>query len=201
MPVSLKLPPRGFPACPPRPRRWTVEEFHFIGDHGLFEGRRPILIDGAILEQGQMTPAFSCALGLAADAARAAFGSGWFLRQQCPLPLGPHTDPVPNVAVQRGHIRDYKCHATTAPLVVEIADAHNLSMNTTTKAELYAEAGVTDYWVIDVQHRELIVFRDPQLLASLGVTAYQSRQTFGPNDTVSPLAAPHATVRVADLLP
>ncbi|QJW96638.1 hypothetical protein [Frigoriglobus tundricola] len=63
MPAQAPWPPARLLACAPQPRRWTIAEFHFIGEHGLFEGRRPILIDGAILEQGQMTPPFACALG------------------------------------------------------------------------------------------------------------------------------------------
>ena len=181
---------------PPQPRRWTTEEFHFVGSHGLFEGRRPILIDGAILEQGQATPAIACAIGLVADALHATFPSGWRIRQQQPLPLGSHTDPVPNVSIVRGSPRDTPGrHPTSASLIVEIADANNFVMNTTTKVELYASAGIADYWVLDLTGRQLLVFRDPH------GHGYDTHLTFGPADRVSPLAAPAATVRVADLLP
>ena len=48
----------------------------------------------------------------------------------------------------------------------------------------------------------LLVYRDPEPLpAGLGATAYRTHTVHGPDDTVSPLAAPHAAVRVADLLP
>ena len=39
------------------------------------------------------------------------------------------------------------------------------------------------------------------LPAALGANAYRKRNTYGPTDTISPLAAPHAAVTVADLLP
>ncbi len=75
-------------------------------------------------------------------------------------------------------------------------------MDTTTKAELYATAGVPDYWVIDLENRQLLIYRDPVALpAGLGATAYRTHLAFGPNDSVSPLAAPTASVKVADLLP
>jgi Uma2 family endonuclease len=61
---------------------------------------------------------------------------------------------------------------------------------------------VPDYWVLDLTARELVIFRDPNPLpAGLGATAYRQRNTFGPTASVSPLAAPAATVTVADLLP
>ncbi len=86
-------------------------------------------------------------------------------------------------------------------LIVEVADS-SLFLDTTTKAELYATAGVPDYWVIDLENRRLLVFRDPvPLPAGLGATAYQTHRAHAPHDTVSPLAAPTASVRVGDLLP
>ena len=125
-------------------------------------------------------------------------GVAWIDRAE-PLDL-THSDPQPDVSVIAGRFENYADHPTTALLVVEVADA-TLSYDLTTKAELYATAGIPDYWVLDVTGRELHVFRDPVADASLGITAYQSRQTFGPADSVSLLAAPTASVRVADLLP
>ena len=44
----------------PRPLRWTCAEFHRFGDLGMFEGRRAMLIDGVILEEGPMNPQVIC---------------------------------------------------------------------------------------------------------------------------------------------
>jgi Uma2 family endonuclease len=107
------------------------------------------------------------------------------------------------VAVIPGAKRNYTDHPTVAALLVEIADT-TLSKDITTKAELYATAGIADYWVLDVENRQLHIFRDPQPLplpTELAATAYQTHLTLGSNDTVSPLAAPNAVIRVADLLP
>ncbi|QJW96637.1 hypothetical protein FTUN_4194 [Frigoriglobus tundricola] len=45
-------------------------------------------------------------------------------------------------------------------------------MNTTIKAELYATAGVPDYWVLGLNGHALHAFRNPQHMATLGTTAY-----------------------------
>ena len=67
---------------------------------------------------------------------------------------------------------------------------------------MYATAGVPEYWVIDVEGRRLLIFRDPEQLAEgLGATAYRTHSAHGPDDTVTSLAAPHAAIKVADLLP
>src|SRR5437588_8167824 len=104
----------------PRPVRWTCAEFHRFGDLGVFEGRRAMLIDGVILEEGPMNPPHAIALGLAEEALRTAFGTGWWLRQQSPLLLGQDTDPEPDLAVVPGRPRDYAADPTTADLVVEV---------------------------------------------------------------------------------
>ena len=109
---------------------------------------------------------------------------------------------LPDSAVVPGSPRDYHGrHPTTAALVVEVADT-TLTTDTTEKAERYVTAGVADYWVLDVDGRRLLVFRDPAPLpAGLGATAYRTCLALGPADTVAPLAAPNNPVAVADLLP
>jgi Uma2 family endonuclease len=189
------------PAGPPRNKLFTVAQFHYLGDLGVFEGTRAMLINGVIVEEGPMNPPHRIALELTDTALRAAFGAGWRYCVQLPLVLAQTTDPEPDFAVVAGSVRGTSDHPTTAALVVEIADT-SLTFDTTTKAELYATAGILDYWVLDVDGRQLFVFRDPAPLpAGLGATAYQTRLTFGPADAVAPLAAPNSPVKVADLLP
>ena len=86
-----------------------------------------------------------------------------------------------------------------ARLVVEGADT-SFDYDRTVKAELYAEAGVADYWILDLNGRSLLVLRDPAPVAAGGF-AYHSHRTLGEAESVAPLAAPAAAVRVADLLP
>ncbi|MBY0527158.1 MAG: Uma2 family endonuclease [Gemmataceae bacterium] len=189
------LSPPSLPAAQvgPRPVRWTCAEFHRVGDMGLFEGRGAMLIDGVILEQGPMNPPHAITLGLVEEAIRAAFGAGWWLRHQSPLVLGQDIDPEPDLAVVPGRPRDYTGHPTMADLLVEVADT-SLEFDTNEKRVVYARAGIREYWVVDVNGRQLIVYRDPQ------TGDYANHQTLGVSDTVAPLASPTAVVRVADLL-
>ncbi len=201
MTALLTPPPMATSSPGPRPFRWTLARFHQLADMGWFEGRRASLIHGQLIEEGPMNPPHRIALELTDTALRAAFGSGWRPCGQMPLVLGAGNAPQPDLAMVKGSPRDSAVHPTTAELVVEIADS-SLDYDTTTKAELYATAGIADYWVLDVDGRQLLVFRDPVALpAGLGATAYRTHLTLTAADTLSPLAAPSATVRVADLLP
>jgi Putative restriction endonuclease len=184
---------------PPRNLLWTVDQFHYLGDLGMFEGRRAMLIDGVFVEEGPMNPPYRIALELTTDAVRAVFGSGWRVCVQMPLALGQTTDPSPDIAIIAGSVRGTSSHPSTAVLVIEVADT-SLQYDTTTKAELYATAGIADHWVVDVGGRQLQVFCDPTPIAAGGI-AYHMHFTCGIADSISPLAAPASSIRVADMLP
>ena len=189
-------PPRSgpLPSPGPGPKVWTVDQFHYLGDLGLFEDRGAMLINGMIVEEGPMKHPHATAATKTEDVIREAFGKGWHVRVSKPLVLGQTTDPQPDAAVIRGRPGDYSDHPTTADLVIEVSDT-SLKYDTTEKLAAYAEAGIADYWVLDVNGRQLHVFRGPS------GDAYATHLTLGETDTASPLAAPTAVVRVADMLP
>ena len=153
-----------------------------------------MLIDGVILEEGSMNPPHAITLELVEEALRTAFRSGWRIRSQSPLVLGQDLDPEPDFAVIAGTSRGSSGHPTTADLVVEVSDS-SLAFDTNQKRLLYAKAGIREYWVVDINGRRLLVYRDPQ------AGDYATQQALGLADTVSLMAVPAATVRVADLLP
>lgn len=199
-PAATQTPP---PAAGwPRPIRWTVPLFHAVNASGALAGRRPMLIRGVLLEQGPMNPPHALALELVVDRLRAAFGAGWRFRNQSPLVLGRETDPMPDLVVLEGDARAAPIvHPTTAALVIEVSDT-TLAYDMTDKAELYATAGIPEYWVLDLNARQLHVYRDPaKLHADLEASAYGTHLTLDAADSVSPLAALNATLSVADLLP
>lgn len=152
-----------------------------------------MVIDGVLLEEGPMNPPHAITLGLVDEAIRDAFGAGWWVRNQSPMVLGLDTDPEPDLAVVPGRPRDYAGHPTTAALVIEVADS-SLDFDMDDKRRVYARSGIPDYWVVDINGRRLLVFRDP------AAGDYTTRQSFDAEATVAPLAMPDSPVRVADLL-
>lgn len=191
--TTMSLPSSRAAPVGPRPLRWTCAEFHRFGDMGMFEGRRAMLIDGVILEEGPMNSPYAVTLGLVGEVLRTAFGTGWRFRSQSPMVLGQDLDPKPDFAVLAGTARGSSGHPTTADLLVEVADS-SLNFDTNKKRLLYARAGLREYWVVDINGRRLHVYRDPQ------TGDYATQQVLGPADTISPLAMPVVAVRVADLL-
>jgi Uma2 family endonuclease len=186
----------------PQPHRWTIAEYRELFKTGLFYDKKTMLLDGVLYVMPMPKPPHDAALNLTQEFLRVAFAVGHHVRNQQGFDISVRSDPGPDLAVVVGSIRDMVGRTPTAAVMIaEIADT-TLATDLTTKAELYATAGVPEYWVLDVAGRQLVVFRDPvPLPAGLGATAYRTRLTLGPADTVSPLAAPHASVTVSELLP
>ena len=181
-----------------RPFRWTREQYYRLGELGFFQNKRVERIRGQIVEMSAVNWPHELGKINTGDVLRAVFaGSGW-VHGTGPMPTAD-SDPEPDVAVFPGKATDYADHPTNPLLVVEVSNT-SLARDTTVKVELYAEAGHPEYWVLDLVHRRLLVFRDPYPIPAGGHT-FRTRLSFGPADTVSPLAAPAAVVAVADLLP
>ena len=124
------------------------------------------------------------------------------MRVQGPLDLGEISEPEPDVAVIAGNVRDYTdAHPTTAALIVEVADT-SLAYDRTTKASLYAKAGIADYWIVNLIERQLEVHRYPTSdAARLYGFGYAEITVLTAAESVVPLAMPQASIAVADLLP
>jgi len=135
-------------------------------------------------------------------ALRAVFGAGWTVDSQLPVALDDYSEPEPDAAVVPGAPRDYRdAHPTRPVLIVEVAESR-LAFDRRQKASLYARAGITDYWVVNLVDRVLEVYREPVAApaAPYGFR-YRSVTRLRPTATVTPLAAPSAAIPVADLLP
>src|SRR5262245_27556344 len=197
MSAVLTLQPQTFAG---RRFRFTREQYYRLSELGFFGDKRVERIRGEIVEMSPKNWPHVVASRKTAEVLEQAFaGIGWVSRQD-PISLAD-SDPEPDVAIHTGRMEDYADHPTTALLVVEVADT-TLFDDTTEMAEMYAGGGIADYWVVDLNGRQLIVFRDPQPLTTVqGASTYRQRQTFGPTDRVSPLAAPNASILVGDLLP
>jgi len=84
--------------------------------------------------------------------------------------------------------------ASDVLLVMEVAET-SLPYDCGEKADLYAAAGIKDYWVINLPDRSIEVRRDP------GKGRYRSLQTYTGDDEVRPLAVPEITLRPSVLWP
>lgn len=162
------LPPvdlRSSPALDtPRPKTWTVPEYHRLSELGFLGSHdRTELMEGQIVLMAAKGTAHVTILQLLADLLREQLGRTALIRLQDPIQLDDRSEPEPDLVVARGTALDYRSqHPQPADLhlVVEVADS-TLTYDCGPKARLYAQAGIADYWVVDVQNQQLHIFRDP----------------------------------------
>ena len=187
----------------PSLHRWSRREYGLMIDHGLLDEDDPIeLLDGLLLVKEPQHSPHRTAVLLAAKALERGFGEGWFGQTQSPIILDDRSEPEPDVCVVRGSPRDYAAaHPTRPVLIVEVAQS-GLALARGRKAAAYARAGIADYWILNLGDRVLGVHREPARPGPARRTwGYLAIETLGADATVTPLAAPAATIRVADLLP
>jgi Uma2 family endonuclease len=186
-----------------RAGRWTRSEYDRLIDAGLLgSSDRVELLGGQLIVAEPQGSAHFTAIQLAQDALRGAFGGGWQVRVQGPIALDEESEPEPDVVVVPGTARDYRdAHPARPVLLVEVADS-SLATDRERKGSLYARAGVSDYWIIDLIDRVLQVHREPapNPAAPFG-WGYRSLTLFRPGSWIEPLAAPGTRIPVADLLP
>lgn len=186
----------------PRAVRWTRDEYYRMAEVGFFLGRKVELIKGEVIEMSPQDSGHTTAVSLLDYLFKAAFPRGWVVRIQSPLALGAESDPEPDIAVVKGSPRDFvRSQPSTAALVIEVASS-SLEYDRTSKASLYAEAGIQDYWIVDLIKRRLEVYRNRREdeTPSLGF-GYADRMVLEAGESVSPLALPEARLLVADMLP
>jgi Uma2 family endonuclease len=184
-------------------RRFTRAEYDRLIDIGFFRPGDPIELLGGQLVVSEPHGVYHYrAIRRTARAVEVAFGPGWDVRMQAPVWLDDESEPEPDVAVVRGSFEDYfQAHPARPVLTVEVSDSR-LGLDRGHKGSLYARAGLADYWVVNLAERVLEVYREPvsDPEAPFG-WRYARREVLAPADTVTPLSAPSAIIRVADLLP
>jgi Uma2 family endonuclease len=186
----------------PRLYQWTREEYYKMGEFGFFDDARVELIEGEVIEMSPINSAHATSVTLAGEVLREIFHTGWVIREEKPLSFGINSDPEPDIAIVKGKTRDFEdAHPSTAALVIEVSDS-SLTYDRSRKSSLYAKAGITDYWIVNLQDRQIEIHRRPIIDANAKYGfSYGDKMTFKEDDSVTPLAEPSATIAVADLLP
>ena len=178
-------------------RHWTVEEFYRAYDMGKFGySKRWELIQGRIIKKMPPRPRHASLADMIAEMLREAMQPAYIVREEKPVHLAFDTEPVPDITVAHGARKDYReRHPTAADtvLVVEVADT-SVAKDLGEKAKSYAEAGMTDYWVVLVNEDALVVHREPT------PAGYKEVTRLTESDAISPLAMPNAVWTINALL-
>ncbi len=188
----------------PRAHALTWHEYQLLTEAGAFEGRRVELIEGVIYDKmAAMLGPHAMAVSKTSLAFFTAFGGQVAIRIQLPIRLNETSEPEPDLVLARGTDDDYQNHPAPDDvlLALEVSDA-TLSFDRRAKASAYARAGITEYWILNVEERQLEIHRGTQRDSAMPFGwGYSVRLIVPESSHAATLWQPEVEFAVADLLP
>ena len=174
--------------------RWTIEQYHKLVNAGMLIDRRVELLAGNIVEMSPEGMFHAVYCGDAVDYLKQLLGSRAKVREAHPITLPNDSEPEPDIAVVKTSPTRYlDRHPYPADIfwLVEYADS-TLTKDLNIKQQIYAAAGIQEYWIVNLQALELIVFRD------MDNAGYKTETRFSTGH-ISPLSFPDIEIEVKRL--
>jgi Uma2 family endonuclease len=173
--------------------RITVDRYQKMVATGVFTSYDRIeLIEGEMLNMAPIGPKHATVADRLARLFMLAVHDAAIVSCGRPLNLGDFSNPQPDVMVLKSRSDDYSvAHPDAADvlLLIEVSDT-TLNFDQSTKLSLYARYGVIEYWVVDVEGKRIVVYREP------AANGYVSKFEFSAPSAISPKAFPDIEVAV-----
>jgi Uma2 family endonuclease len=176
--------------------KWTLADYHRMIESGLLDGRSVELLNGEIVEMSLEGESHAYLSHEAAKHIGRMLGELADIRQGKPIALpNSHSEPEPDIAVVQPLGREYLQHHPYPEnifWIIEFAST-SLSKDVEDKRKTYALATIQEYWVVNLQASQLIIFRQP------AHGDYQTHTTVT-TGTLSPVTFPAVELSVQRLL-
>lgn len=162
---------------------------------GILEDRRVELLQGEIVEmspEGEPHAYFSSEAG---EYLMRRLSDRAMVRLAKPITLPNNSEPEPDIAIVQRLGREYLEHHPYPDNIfwlIEYSES-SLEKDVEIKRKIYAQVGISEYWVVNLKRRQLIVFRDPQ------DGEYASRSTLT-GEIIYPLAFPDISISVDSIV-
>ncbi|MBP0003664.1 MAG: Uma2 family endonuclease [Cyanobacteria bacterium SBC] len=175
--------------------KWTLDDYHRMVEIGLLDDRHVELPYGEIVErspEGEPHAYFSAEAG---DYLTRLLENRAFVRQAKPITLPNHSEPEPDLAIVQRLGREYLSHHPYPENIFWLIEYANSSLekDSIVKCRLYAEVEFFEYWLVNLQRRELIIFQNPR------DGEYGSKMTLTEGE-VSPIAFPDVKIQIKMLV-
>jgi Uma2 family endonuclease len=177
---------------------FTVYDYHKMGDAGILRhDDRVELIRGEIVEMSPINPRHNGTINRANRALVSIVGNAAVVGVQGSIRLNEYSEPQPDFCLLRSRDDFYTTTYATPKdilLIIEVSDT-SLNYDRKVKMQLYAETGVPEYWISDLQADRVVTYCDPA-----GVT-YQTVREFHRGAHLTPQQLPDCRIPVESLLP
>ncbi len=164
--------------------RLTVEQYHAMAGAGILTDDDPVeLLEGLLVCKMTKYRPHTMTTGLLRDALSEIVSSWCYVDAQEPVTTSD-SEPEPDLLVVRGTRRDYTDRQPgpeEVVLVVEVADT-TLRRDRGVKKRIYAAAGLSIYWIVNLKERQVEFYTGPTGPAQR--STYAQRRDYGLGDTI-----------------
>ncbi len=177
--------------------RFTVAQYEGMVDSGILtENDRVELLHGEVVEKMTIGPAHAASVNRLNQLFQIRLGTVAIVAVQNPIQT-VDSEPEPDLALLRLRVDFYSTATPSGDdvlLVVEVSDT-TLETDRTLKCEIYAEAGIPEYWIVNLVENCLEVHRDPSPSGS-----YAWTRRLDIESSVAPLSFPDYQFPVRELM-
>jgi Uma2 family endonuclease len=174
--------------------KWSLDDYHQMIEIGLLADRPVELIDGEIIQMSpEGVPHIFYCRGTA-KYLRSILGDRAEISEAHPITLPNDSEPEPDIAIIRTPDTLYQTRHPQPDDIFWLIEVSNSTLvkDLGVKQDLYARSGIPEYWVMNLQTSELVVFKN------LTADGYQSETRFT-NGTISPSAFPDISIEISRL--
>ena len=181
----------------PQSRAFTVGEYYRMAEAAILtEEDRVELIAGQIVAMSPIGSRHAACVDRLNGLLHRQPGAAFIVRVQSPIALDAYSEPEPDLVLLRPRADFYAAaHPSAADvlLAIEVGDT-SADYDREVKLPLYAQAGIPEVWVIDLQKDRIEVYARPQ------GSAYQQRFEVAADATFTSPTVAGLELAVAEVL-
>jgi Uma2 family endonuclease len=178
-------------------RKFTVEQYQQMIESGIIaEGERVELIRGEIIEMAAIGRRHAAGVNRLVRLFTQIIGDRAIISPQNPVQLDNNSAPQPDIALLHPRADFYEAgHPQPQDifLLVEVADS-TVETDREVKIPLYAEQGIVEVWLVDINAQCVEVYREPS------PTNYQNIQKFQRGQNLVIQAFPDINITIDQIL-
>jgi Uma2 family endonuclease len=169
----------------PRPYRLTAEQYFRLIKAGVLADKAPVFLwNGQLVEKRTSGPEHGYSQTMITTLLNRIVPDGWHARPALPVEVDAHHVPEPDVSVVRGTAREHQHQTPRAEdvaLAVEVSDS-SLPFDSRKKRDVYAEASIPVYWIINIPENRIDVYSEPTGPSETHL--YRTRRSYSPGEEV-----------------
>lgn len=178
-------------------RRFTTDEFQEMVKVGILpEEHGWEVIDGYLVDKTSIGTKHASVVKRLNRILNRRFGENLLVSVQDPIHLNKYNEPEPDIALLVWRDDEYQAqHPMPDDIlaVIEVSDS-TLKYDREIKKNLYAEAGIVEFWLIDISGNTIEVYSQPRN------GMYRNVQIFGKDETVNSVTIEKLALEVNEIL-